>query len=1385
MRAAIFSFFAVSAVFFVCCILGHAADPAHGEYEIGGPAAGLKLPVSPQNTGPGPEVELFPGSVEHWRGYMMKYAPMRSFFDKQSMLKRWIAAEQPGVEKSQIEDYASPIYIQPKNGEAKATGEKRAAVKVVRCEPSKPVFSLDLGELEPGMYAVRVIGAVPTDKLRRFRLPVFLKMKINDGPSGEETNYRISAGYVDEFYNVATFYFHALSKREYKAEVAVDTGSQTALLVHDISLDDVLAGTVRRAIKTKGTLGEDPPKNEEDAAEEPAAPGKLSAGELAKLNALPKFTPEERLARDEALWNWLPALNTPAAWVGAKWAPAELGVADKTLEQITAEHGAWESAGGREAMNLTPQGFSRDPKLQNAFIENSKLGLEYTLDDLRARKPLPDPFPYKDEGGGLFFPDPSDPAKGRIFCPIATEVQRRYRSAGGSPQGWIDLWKETGNDDFARDAAVFLARFAYQYPTLEQGNLLDSLTVIPQYQNRDYACRMRDGYAGWLPHYPNYMRLPEAYDQLFEYIKGNEELAKSIGRFVPWVKTSQDVVELFDVYLVQTMAKRILRYHYMSDMTAITDMATLLGDNSVTDPWMEWQFARTFVYPLRPAGLQDLVITAPDREGAKTTGSTYYSQGDGAGFMIAASRPYIRGGGNPAFDLSDPVKYPKPLNHAYWQLHTIIAGGDFARIGDVNGPDKPPGFTMRQELEHHARQGWEISGDPRFAWILAHVFQRKDETPEQWKKIQAAAATVKRAPWLDLPSRHVDNWFAALETGHEHDDPRFRRAAYLRLGNGMGHEHADALDLQIVAHGVPMTIDGGQRSGYSKPNDRYSRVHNTVEVNGGGEYGLFSYGWPRSLTDVAGTRYLRAATSELPKGAKFFERQIALVDVDEGKGSEPLPVDKQRAGSKLTPGVEPANSYVVDFFRVSGGDLHTYAFHGPINDDFQWNAKDVKPVEHVKPQGKSYATDAEYLAAFESSPESKAAGNSPEVFEATWRYLRADPAAPKGTLATGSENQMLGANFDPAAPRKFTRLSLFEAEDLRTLKADLVCSKSPILYSFTNALLQRRGEKLESVFTALIEPYSGEPFITAKRMLAIADNEKDARRAAAIEVETKNGHRDVIFSDGRPEKTRVIAATAGPLEAAAEFAFYSTDADGLRLATLTGGTRLQGPDVRLSLPEAEITAIITKVDYLKKTFWTDRPFPAQAAGGIVEILPPGRPTSFTIESVVPDGAGSRVTLTRRADFYRSPLTRVVADPPEVDGYLDMPATFPKAAGMTLSNDDATKTWRVKASKSNDFFLDSAVAEADFLPSKIVRLWEFGVGDKLRIATVASVRRTADKTFEVSANTPLTVSLRGKALELSPDGTAWKPAPSATAADGWATATLETAILAKPIQIRVP
>jgi len=1391
---------ALAALF--CLTLIHASEPLdavpkplipmpEGRFLPGGPLAGYALAKSPQNTGDGPEVELFPGSVEHWRGYMMKYVPMRSFFDVQSLLKRWIAAEQPGVPKSLIEQYASPVYDQPENGQATDTGKTLPAVPVVRCEPGKPIFSLDLGELDPGLYAVRVIGAVPKDKLRRFRSPIFLRMKINDGPDGTESNYRISTGYVDEFYNVGTFYFHALTKRAFKAEVSVDQGSEAPLLVHDISLDDVLAGTVRRAIKTRSIIAENPvPSTEGEEVVTDANPEAAPEKPKRKIT-LPPFTPEERLARDESIWNWLPPLNTPVAWVAAKWEPAEQGVADKTGEQIAAEFGTWEAAGGREVTSFNAQtGFTTDPKMQNAFLVNTKLGLSYTMDDLRARKPLPDPFPYKDSGSGLFFPDKSNPAKGRVFTPIATGVGRRYSALPGSSAASLKLWKESGNADFARDAAISLARFAFQYPTIEFGNFLDTLTCNPQYQGRDYTCRQREAYAFWLG-YSNYMNVIKTYDDLFDYIKGNEDLAKSISRFVPWVKTSQDVVKLFDVYLVQTMAKRILRYHYISDMTAITEMATVLGDPTVTDPWMEWQFSRTFVYPYSLAGLPDLLVTSMDREGPKRIGSTFYSQGDGAGFMIAASNRYIRNGGNPKYDLSDPILHPKPLAHAWWQINTIIGGRDFARIGDVNGPDKTPGFTMREQLEHHARQGWKISGDPRFAWILVHHFQRDDESAEQWKKIQDAAATVKRAPWLDLPTRHVENWFTVLEAGLQHDDPRFRRAAYLRTGTGQGHAHSDSLDLQIVAQGVPMTIDGGQRSGYSKPNDRFARIHNLVEVNGGLEdgerLGRASYGWPVALNTTPGAAYTHAVTKKPPTGAKRYTRQIALIDVDEGTGSEPVPSSEQVANPKLKPGVQPGNSYVVDFFRVSGGDLHTYGFHGPINDDFQWNATGVQPVAHVEPKKGMGDDDASYLSVFQEAPEVKAAGEAPETFEATWRYLRDEASTKKPRI--GSENLMLGKSFDPQAPRKFTKLTLLDATGVHALKADVVCIKEQIPYRFTQAMLQRRSAEdkkgeLESLFTAIIEPYSGEPFIAAKRSLAIAGNEKDSIRAAAVEVETKNGHRDVIFSDGRPYKKRIIGTGAGSVEVTGEYAFYSTDADGMRLATLTGGTQLQSSALKLALPAREIKANILKVDYAAKAFITDKPLPPGAVGGIISILPPGHTVAFTIQSITPEGEGSRVTLTRSADFYRSEIVKMTEKPPEIRGALGMLPDLQDCVGMTLSNDDASKTWRLKGGANSNFIPDGAVTKSDFAPSNRVRLWEYGTGDAVGIASSASVRRMEKNTFELTANSDVTISFPGTTMESSTDRKSWKPITAPASADGWISASFAAGQLAEPVLLRV-
>ena len=151
------------------------------EYEIGGPLAGEKLPLYKTQHGepaghPGslpekmatagiredgqltyklwgpqeqaPQLELYPGSVEHWRAYMFKYMPVRSFFDRQSQSHNWAAPNIPGALASAATTYAEPVYWVPRHKRYKPTNKKNKPVPVIRSSAGSPAFDLDLGELE-------------------------------------------------------------------------------------------------------------------------------------------------------------------------------------------------------------------------------------------------------------------------------------------------------------------------------------------------------------------------------------------------------------------------------------------------------------------------------------------------------------------------------------------------------------------------------------------------------------------------------------------------------------------------------------------------------------------------------------------------------------------------------------------------------------------------------------------------------------------------------------------------------------------------------------------------------------------------------------------------------------------------------------------------------------------------------------------------------------------------------------------------------------------------------------------------------------------------------------------------------------------------------------
>ncbi len=1293
-----------------------AASAGDTEYVTGGALAGVKLPLFPTHQGepegfPGsvrqpnwdfaytnnikfepathPQLELYPGSVENFRYYWMHYVPARSFFDRQSLIRTVPAAEAAGLGPDAVEPYAAPLYYVGSH-QYVHTGRFNAPVPVVRAGEQSPAFQLDCGELQPGLYAVRVIGAVEPEKIVQHRLPLYMRLTVNDGLDGSEHIYRLRCGYVDEFYAVAEFYFHAPEARAYRASVAVDRGSMVDLLVHNIELHDVLAGTTRRAVKTRSTLGrwETPPTT---------AAATLSA--------------EARRTRDEEIWMAVPPLNShigiifgdPAAPDNPNAGPM-LGANGQSQKEIEDQHGKWMPRGS----DKLPQGADA-----RVLMENWKLGLAYTMEDLAAYRPLPDPYPFKDEGAGLFTPATSPDQPGQNWFPIAEAVRSQWNRLMGNRRIGVpgaittltEKYRKDGDPDAGRDAAMLLVRIAYQYPTLDSGQAMSSIAVIPGGWNRDHRFRQRlDGFDFWrdMTEFPVH-----AYDALFDLIKDNQELADAVNRFVPWVKTPADVIQLIDVYLVQTYAKRLLRHQYQhAEPQPILLPATVLVDHEVTGPWMEWLYNCSFTYPNELSGIQDMAVIGYCRDGHSFIGSTSYAVP--AFRMAEAVERYIRAGGDPRYSLMDATRYPKVVESFRFGNRLQTAGLYYPSMGSVTGPDKGYGAQFKRITES-ARWGWEKTGEPEFAFALKHFVGRDKETDAAWQAIEKAAEG-RRAPWLENRSRVLPNYAAILEGGVEHDDFRFRRSAILRIGGGYGHAHSDTLDLQLYAHGLPMTADGGQRNGYSNPSDTSPRVHNKVLIDGGDGQDQV-HAWVRSMADAEGARYMQAEAAH----GTLYRRQVALIDVDAGSGSVPLTPEQLAPKSALPADVVTPNTYLFDVVRVAGGKRHAYAFHANISDPVETNMKNATPADQA-------AADERDL--LDNMVGDLLAGDASDHLIATFPMAR--------DSKWGQESRNLAPMWTPEQPRAYTRLHLLGEEGSRVMTGDSHCYA--LDYRMPHVFVQRRDIAEGSAFMAVIEPYKGEPFITALARVDIEGNETDAQRAVAVRLKTVNGHQDLCFADGRPEKERVVAG----VKVAGEFAYLSRDADGLRQATLVGGTLLDGAGVTLRVAAREHTGTIIGVDYRKKAFQIDQPWPTLAGRDrIFEVGRPGSMTQFTAVKVTADGTGARVTALRSADQYLSRVESVQEDG-VVMARVGMGSPRKE---LHLSNEDGTKTWRGDYLGSNRFKLTSGnVSAEDFGENGGLYVWDYGIGDTVRQPTQVNLRRTAPGVYTLTADSEVEITL---------------------------------------------
>ncbi|MFW6059790.1 MAG: hypothetical protein ACODAQ_06385 [Phycisphaeraceae bacterium] len=1398
-------------------------SPTDAPGRRGGPLAGVELPLMPTEHGepagfPGsiPELheqarkdgeamkftpqgqfpvrELRDGSPEMWMAYMDKYMPVRSMFDRQSLVRAFRATELD-VADGRVESYAAPVMWVARHGDGTPTGRHWSPRDVVRTGVKNPVYELGLGELSIGMYAIKVLGAVEPKAVHHVRKPLYVTVEVNDRPGGGVSRYRHRAGYNAEFYSVAEIYFHIDEQRDYSAKVYVDEGSAVDLLLYNIELHDALTGIDVAAHKTRSTLFTEAERRrlrEEWSSDKTGRRAKRQA-KLFKMLAGREFSQEERWQRDEALWNaWIP-LNTQHGDLGDRRRAkgVKFGAGNLSADELRKKYGQW--------VHVWPnvhQGMAHNLVPGRVLMVNKKLDLEYTMADLAACRPLPDPYPFKDDGSGLYTAGEA-PNEARNWIPIAVAVNERgqsytrYLNRTAAP-----AYHYASNETLGRDAAVMLIRLAYDWPTFDQFNRINNKLARAGGFGRDQHARQREtNYVRW-PGYPQYHKPIRNYDWLYDLIDGNQDLADSVHRFIPWVQTDDDVLALLDSYLLRHTAKKILRYHWHTGEYKIAMMATVQDAPELTEPWMQWLFTRTWVYPLPPTGLGDLVVSGTGRDGIEFGASSSYGLGENAFQKALALEPYLRMGGNTKYDLSDPQRYPKTVTATYWPLRMYVAGLNFVRVGNVTGPDKGYGYLFdNKHFSAAARSGWKWTEDSRFAYLLAHFFGRVGESEKEWAAIETAAKQVDRAPWLTLPSRSLPQWATILESGREHDDFRFRRTVYVRTGQAWGHHHNDTLDLQMYAHGLPMTTDGGQRPGYSKPGDRSTRMHNVVEVDGFGDDDgqWLGHSWARALSDTRGAQYMRLAAVPPPnhRDVSLYERQVALIDVDEGEGSRKLRPEQLQPGAELPADVVTPNSYVVDIVRVAGGNRHTYSFHASLADQVQTNARRITPFENIEEGGK----DRAYLAKMR---EPRQAGDAPDHFTATWRMKLEQDGPAQG------EKEYLKASYRENEPRKFTQLHLLGVKDHRVLRGTQHGRQWG--YELPMVFVQKRGPNdepgidgdLQSAYAAVIEPYAGEPFITSIDRLTVTDNEDDAQRAVALRVRTVEGHRDLIFADGRPDKVRRIEGD-DDITIAAEHAFYSTDEQGLRQAALTGGTRLDTPRLKLQPARSEHTGTVTAVDYARKSLTIDpgdAPWPEQTdSQRLFEVGTGAHWTGYTATAVADAADGkNKITVLRSADAFLSRIRRVDPEQRRVYTTLGLPMRAGSPTrGLTdhwvASNEDATRFWRAtyKGSAGNAeyaFTLDGPVSESDFGEDGALRLWEYGVGDQVRQSTAVNLRRIDTNTYMLHGDTEVTLSIQGAHVQrFINENETWQTL-DAEAADGWVTVTLAADMLRGGVQLRI-
>ncbi|MBQ2741790.1 MAG: heparinase II/III family protein, partial [Oscillospiraceae bacterium] len=665
-----------------------------------------------------------------------------------------------------------------------------------------------------------------------------------------------------------------------------------------------------------------------------------------------------------------------------------------------------------------------------------------------------------------------------------------------------DAYVYTGEEKYAIAGGMLLDRVADVFPGYD----------ISVYNDSGYVkCMINDGGSGFgavqgrITDCELGVVLARACDAFFPILK-NEKFLNTMAEVKPEQTSSVKIWEYWEKNVLEEIFESAkdgqLNGNFGMAEEAVGTVAIVLDREPKTTEILEWLYAPNTgdeKQNIQGGQLELTIVNTVDRDGMGNESAPYYNI-TWLDRLCTLADVLTLYKGNGDYGLYDNPKFAKMFTTA---LPITITESHHAQIADSG---QIAGIEYAGNINIYIQAFKQLMNTPYAEEIAQYIYLRNgkttdnlhydilEENPERLQDELLLHVDEKNPARSEMMAGYG---FAVLRDGGNYTSASLMtsnnnlRDFWIYFGrNNVSHSHNDTLNIGIEAFGLNLAPDIGYPTNTGNNPERMQWIsamlsHNTVMVN------------EKQVQDMTVGRPLHFDSTE----------NVKLVDVDASAAYDETDAYRR---SLVMIKVNDDISYGVDFFRITGGDKHTFSFHA--QSETATGVEGLDGLTHDEVVKDEFGNDivGSYAGADVPQGPDPYSRTDTSSYETkyphgyTWLYdVRRDKSA---------ENQF-AVDFEITDYRKaiennknihlrVTQLNKFKPSEVALAKGPVPPKTENLSLpkGLEYMLVQREGENLDTLFTTVFEPYRGSRYIESIEALTIDGVDEADNSVIAVKV---------------------------------------------------------------------------------------------------------------------------------------------------------------------------------------------------------------------------------------------------------------------------------------------